>query len=87
MPEGMKSWMDPKFLLTLALVLGGGYASFKLMEYKVETLTTRVETLEGKVSAVDQFDNRLLNVENIVNSTKKLVIKLAQKQGIEVIVP
>ena len=78
--DGKGTWLDPKFILTLALIVGGWFATYKVLEY-------RVDQLEKKVAVIQQQDivSRIKNVEDATSKTKDLVVKIANKMGIEVL--
>ena len=75
-PENQKTgWTDPRFLLTLLLLIGGGGSSFGISSYRISELEKDLEKIESYNLAVIQQD---------VKTTKSLVKQIAEKMGIVV---
>ena len=75
-----RSMMDPRFIMSVLILAGAFWGQWVLNDYKMTVMQDDITELQEKVRPVE-------NMESTLNSIKTLVVKIAQKQGIEVIIP
>ncbi len=76
----VKSMMDPRFLISVLAIAGAFYGQWVLNDYKMTEMRDDITELKEKVKPVDGMAKTLTSI-------KVLVVKIAEKQGIEVIIP
>ena len=52
-------WLDPRFVLTLVLLIGGGIASYAIASYRIDILEQRADRIEKKTEVLTEINANL----------------------------
>ena len=94
-PDTQKSsWMNPQFLLTLALLLVSGVSGYVTANEKIKVLRRDLTTVQGdmekvetKAQLIEGFEGKVADLDEKMDKIFGIVVKIAEKNGIEVVGP
>lgn len=78
--NGKSGWLDPRFLLALLVVVGGGVTTFAVTQTKVTALERQVGELEKKTEVLGAIDAKLDGLDKDMDNLAKRVEFLIQRE-------